>query len=220
MSKPTSVSVVVADDSAFMRRLLTDALKKHGFNVLAAVENGDRALTACRELSPDVLTLDLAMPGLDGIGVLRGLQQTDLHVSVVVVSAFSAAQGAHAVDALAEGAVELVAKPATGESLHEFVADLGAKVKLAAASRHRPRSVGAERPTAPIAPSRSRTARAVVIACSTGGPQALNGAPAEAPRAVGCRDADRPAHAGRVHGFARVATRQRLTTARAGGRDR
>jgi two-component system chemotaxis response regulator CheB len=165
--------VVVADDSAFMRRLIGDALEKHGFAVVATANNGDEALTACVEYRPDVLSLDLAMPGLDGIGVLHALQDTDVPVSVVVVSAFSPAHGARAVDALAAGAVELVAKPAAGESLVEFAADLGAKVRLAAASRRRrPSAVAPARPLRPVL-NRSKRARAVLIACSTGGPQAL-----------------------------------------------
>jgi len=169
----TPVRVVVADDSAFMRRLLKDALEKHGFDVVATVNDGDHALTACLDLRPDVLTLDLAMPGLNGIGVLRGLRRTDLPVSVVVVSAFSPAHGARAVDALAEGAVELVAKPATGESLNEFIADLGSKVRLAATSRRRRPAASVQEAAVLPAPSRPKRARAVLIACSTGGPQAL-----------------------------------------------
>jgi two-component system chemotaxis response regulator CheB len=165
--------VVVADDSAFMRRLLTDALKRHGFEVAAAVEDGDKALAACLTHKPDVLSLDLTMPGLDGIGVLKGLRKMDSPVAVVVVSAFSPQHGAHAVDALAEGAVELVAKPATGESLDEFIADLGAKVRLAAGSKRRSTSTpAAVKPLRPAA--RSKRPRMVMIACSTGGPQALN----------------------------------------------
>ena len=69
----------------------------------------------CARLRPDVLTLDLAMPGLDGIGVLRALRDAASPIPVVVVSAFSPAHGARAVDALAEGAVDLVAKPVAGE---------------------------------------------------------------------------------------------------------
>lgn len=173
MSVPKPLRVVVADDSAFMRRLLADALGGHGFEVIAAVEDGDQALKVCHGLRPDVLTLDLTMPGLDGLGVLRGLRTAALPVPVVVVSAFSPAHGAHAVDALAEGAVELVAKPAAGEDLSEFLADLGAKVRLAARSR-RSRPIANGRSAAPprtsSKPSRPRT---VVIACSTGGPRAL-----------------------------------------------
>ena len=116
-----------------MRRLLADALQRNGFTVLAAVEDGDQALKACRELHPDVLTLDLAMPGLDGIGVLRGLREESSPIPVVVVSAFSPAHGARAVDALAEGAVDLVAKPAAGEALQSFLSELGEKVRLAGA---------------------------------------------------------------------------------------
>jgi two-component system chemotaxis response regulator CheB len=165
--------IVVADDSTFMRRILGDALGAHGFEVVASVENGDRALDACRRLRPDVLTLDLAMPGLDGIGVLKGLRAAALPVPVVVVSAFSPAHGARAVDALAEGAVELVAKPQLGADLSDFLADLGSKVRLAAGSR-RQRQVAPPRPQpTPARRSRLGRPRTVVIACSTGGPRAL-----------------------------------------------
>jgi len=173
MSTSKPVRVVIADDSAFMRQILTDALTKHGFDVVATAEDGDRALAACEKFRPDVLTLDLAMPGLDGIGVLRGLRKTDLPVAVVVVSAFSPVHGAHAVDALAEGAVELIPKPAVGESLDEFVADLDAKVRLAATSRRR-RPIATVKQAIARPALRSRKARAVLIACSTGGPQALS----------------------------------------------
>ena len=168
-----AIRVVVADDSAFMRRLLEDALEQHGFDVVTVVGDGDRALAACLELRPDVLSLDLTMPGLDGIGVLRELKRTDSPVSVVVVSAFSPAHGAHAVDALAEGAIELVAKPAAGEGLDEFIADLGAKVRLAASSKRRRPVANLPRAAAALAPNPRKKTRTVLIACSTGGPQAL-----------------------------------------------
>jgi two-component system chemotaxis response regulator CheB len=172
MAPPTSLRIVVADDSAFMRRLLTDALQRSGFEVVAAVEDGDHALKACRELKPDVLTLDLAMPGLDGLGVLRGLREEASPIPVVVVSAFSPAHGARAVDALSEGAVELVAKPAAGQALQSFLAELSEKVLLAASSRRTrpPRSTLDAPGRSSAKASRPRT---VLIACSTGGPRAL-----------------------------------------------
>ncbi len=165
--------VVVADDSAFMRRLLADVLERHGFDVAECVEDGDQALSACLRLRPDVLSLDLAMPGMDGIGVLRELRRTGSPVAVVVVSAFSPEHGAHAIEALAEGAVELVAKPASNDHVDSFAADLGAKVRLAGASRRRqaPSQTHVQRQTR-TAPG-STSARVVAIACSTGGPQAL-----------------------------------------------
>src|ERR671917_2060128 len=109
-----------------MRRILSDALGRQGFDVVATAADGDEALAACNEHRPDALTLDLHMPGLDGLGVLRALRRGTA-VPVVVVSAFSPAHGAYAVDALAEGAFELVAKPAFGEPLETFTSELGRK---------------------------------------------------------------------------------------------
>jgi two-component system, chemotaxis family, protein-glutamate methylesterase/glutaminase len=175
MPDATGRRVVVADDSRLMRRILSDALGRQGFDVVATAADGDEALDACQEHAPDALTLDLAMPGRDGIGVLRALRDERATVPVVVVSAFSPAHGARAVDALAEGAFDLVAKPAFGEPIETFTAELGRKVREAAhAGRTRRPSV---RPPAPRrrshAPQRTRGGRVVVIACSTGGPRAL-----------------------------------------------
>src|ERR687897_2645442 len=171
--------VVVADDSRLMRRMLADALGRQGFDVVATARDGDEALAACREHSPDALTLDLAMPGLDGLGVLRALRTgRERAVPVVVVSAFSPARGAHAVDALAEGAFDLVAKPTVGMPMDAFASELGRKVADAAQSGRDRRPATAPAPAAPAAPqvavsARTGTGRLVVIACSTGGPRAL-----------------------------------------------
>jgi two-component system, chemotaxis family, protein-glutamate methylesterase/glutaminase len=181
----TKRRIVVADDSRLMRRMLSDALAKQGFDVVATAADGDEALAACNEHRPDALTLDLAMPGMDGIGVLRALRAGKAQpVPVVVVSAFSPAHGARAVDALAEGAFDLVPKPAFGEGLESFTAELGRKVHEAAHSGRVRRPVAAVAPRRPGGrggrvhiPTAKRPAavgkRLVVIACSTGGPKAL-----------------------------------------------
>jgi len=179
--------VVVADDSRLMRRILADGLKRQGFDVVAQAANGDEALAACTEHRPDAMTLDLHMPGLDGLGVLRALRSgRTTSVPVVVVSAFSPAHGARAVDALAEGAFDLVAKPAMGESMTDFTVELAKKVSDAAESGKSRRRVAtpSPRPTAAAAPpaaprvpaprpSRSGAKKFVMIASSTGGPKAL-----------------------------------------------
>ena len=167
--------VVVADDSRLMRRILADALDRQGFDVVATAADGDEALDACRAHRPDAMTLDLHMPGMDGLGVLRALKQGKAEpVPVVVVSAFSPAHGARAVDALAEGAFELVAKPAFGEPLETFTSELGRKVGQAAHSGRVRRPVAK---TIARRPEHRRTTvagkKVVVIACSTGGPKAL-----------------------------------------------
>ena len=110
--------VVVADDSRLMRRILVRRARAQGFDVVATAADGDEALAACNAAPPRRADARPAMPGLDGIGVLRALRAGKAEaVPVVVVSAFSPAHGARAVDALAEGAFDLVAKPAIGESL-------------------------------------------------------------------------------------------------------
>ncbi len=185
----TRQRIVVADDSRLMRRILSDALDRQGFEVVATAADGDEALQACRQYRPDALTLDLAMPGMDGIGVLRALREGKAEaLPVVVVSAFSPAHGARAVDALAEGAFDLVAKPALGESMDTFTQELGRKVgaatesgharkRIAAATLRRPLRPHVSTPVPPraAAPVRARagTRKLVLIASSTGGPKAL-----------------------------------------------
>ena len=169
-----------------MRNIVARSLTKAGIEVVGSARDGDEALALCERERPDAMTLDLTMPGLDGLGVLRILRErSDTNIPVVVVSAFSAAHGARAVDALAEGAFDLVSKPTANESLDTFVEALGTKVKQAAASRRRSPPGPGRRPAAPArlprlgrvrpwrSPAPSKVARLVVIATSTGGPRAL-----------------------------------------------
>ena len=109
------------------------------------------------EFRPDAMTLDLHMPGLDGLGVLRALRAGKAEsVPVVVVSAFSPAHGARAVDALAEGAFDLVAKPAMGESMADFTAELAKKVNDAADRGKMRAPPPAPSPPRPMAPPARR----------------------------------------------------------------
>ena len=166
--------IVVADDSRLMRRVLTHALTDAGFDVVGQAGDGDEALELCRRLRPDAMTLDLAMPGRDGIGVLRELRRPGApSIPVIVVSAFSPAHGARAVDALSEGAFDLVAKPGTGDALSTFVTELADKVRAAAASVRR-RLARPPLAAAPAAGNAAVGAKPLVfIASSTGGPAAL-----------------------------------------------
>jgi two-component system, chemotaxis family, protein-glutamate methylesterase/glutaminase len=191
MTTAPPTRVVVADDSGLMRRVLTHALSDAGFEVVGQAKDGDEALELCRRLRPDTMTLDLHMPGMDGIGVLRELKRPGApSIPVIVVSAFSPAHGARAVDALSEGAFDLVAKPGAGDALSAFVAELSDKVRAAAGSLRRrvarpvtpkPAPAPAPAPPAPgrVGPiSRPRVAAIgskplVFIASSTGGPAAL-----------------------------------------------
>jgi two-component system chemotaxis response regulator CheB len=173
MSIQTPPRVVVADDSAMMRHIVSSSLSRAGVEIVGSASNGDEALAACERERPDALMLDLSMPGLDGIGVLRALRQTGRsEMPVIVVSAFSPSQGARAVDALAECAFDLVAKPAVGEGLEGFAQTLVNKVKAATGGR-RSRVPGGSSVRQQRRQVRSNVSRAVVIATSTGGPKAL-----------------------------------------------
>ena len=202
MTTTTPARVVVVDDSALMRNIVTRSLTRAGIEVVGSAGDGDEALALCARERPDAMTLDLTMPGLDGLGVLRALRErSDSNIPVVVVSAFSAAHGARAVDALAEGAFDLVSKPTATESLEAFIENLGAKVKLAAASRRTRRSAhngGAQMPSRPAAPAHdgarvtptrrltaAQSAKLVMIATSTGGPRALASLVPELPAPLG-----------------------------------
>ncbi len=128
--------VVVADDSALMRRIVTNVLIKGGIDVIGGAKDGDEALALCEREKPDAMTLDLAMPGLGGIDVLKALKQRGgPAIPVVVVSAFSPAHGAYAVDALAEGAFELVPKPSGQAEINTFEQNLLTKILVATKTR-------------------------------------------------------------------------------------
>jgi two-component system chemotaxis response regulator CheB len=174
MSTTSAARVVVADDSALMRSIVSASLSKAGVQVVGTARDGDEALALCERERPDAMTLDLAMPGLDGLGVLRALRRRGTtRLPVVVVSAFSPSQGARAVDALAEGAFDLVPKPAAGGGLDSFAESLVTTVRLAVSSggvQSVAQTGGYQR--ARWAP-RTGVAKAVVIATSTGGPRAL-----------------------------------------------
>jgi two-component system, chemotaxis family, protein-glutamate methylesterase/glutaminase len=172
MTTTVPTRVVVADDSAMMRQIVSSSLTRAGVQVVGSAANGDEALAVCERERPDALMLDLTMPGLDGIGVLRALRQRGRsNMPVVVVSAFSPSQGARAVDALAEGAFDLVAKPTAGESLDSFAAALVEKVTAATAKSGNGligRATSSHRRQ-----TKSTVSKAVLIATSTGGPKAL-----------------------------------------------
>lgn len=171
--------VLVVDDSAFARTVLARVLRASGrINVVATARHGLDALDRIASLDPDVITLDLTMPELDGIGVLRALQgKRRPRVIVVSISSIESELGA---EALALGAVDLVAKPSAlaDERLQQIGDELVAKIVAAAAGLIDPIPAPAPHPPAVARPGRYDL---VMIGTSTGGPQALTRIMAELP---------------------------------------
>lgn len=172
MTETRPASVLVVDDSAFARKVVRDILSgTPGVEVVGSARDGLEALEKIAELSPDVVTLDLMMPDLDGLGVLRALPEESRPAIVLVTT--SAGDSELVVEALQLGAVDVVTKPTNlaTDRLYEMGHELGRKVRAGAHAR--PVRRGAAKP-APHARARVDT-ELVVIAASTGGPQALTG---------------------------------------------
>lgn len=173
MSDERRHRVLVVDDSAFARKVVREVLSSDPrLEVVGYARDGLDALEKIAELRPDVVTLDLVMPGLDGVGVLRALGETSSPPRVVVVTTTDA-DSKLGLLALEAGAFDLVHKPTAHATdvLYEMRGELVEKVVEAA------RSVEPRRLRAPVQPApRPETThgiRLVVIGASTGGPTAL-----------------------------------------------
>jgi two-component system chemotaxis response regulator CheB len=183
------IRVLVVDDSAFARKVLREALSQAAeLEVVGIARDGLEALEKIAELEPDVVTLDLVMPNLDGLGVLRALPPAG-GPRVVVVS-ISDADSALGIEALQRGATDLVHKPTAlaTDRLYELSAELVEKVINAARSRKRVIAPPAQVAALPAAQVGARTSpvRLVVVGTSTGGPQALTRLLNELPRDLPC----------------------------------
>jgi len=107
-----SLRVLVVDDAVFFRRVLSEALASlPGVEVVGSAANGRLALQKVRDLRPDLVTLDIDMPEMDGVAVLDELRRTGESVEVIVVSAISQRGGQLTLRALRKGALDFITKP-------------------------------------------------------------------------------------------------------------
>lgn len=173
MSRP--IRVLVVDDSAFARKVLRDVLSRHASVELVGVaRDGLEALEKIAELTPDVITLDLMMPNLDGLGVLDALPPGERRRVLIVSTA--GGESELVVAALACGAFDLVSKPTAlaTDRLYELGGELIAKIEAAFAALPSSAPSGPEPVSRVSAAAAPRSARSLlVIGTSTGGPQAL-----------------------------------------------
>ncbi|HEY1400429.1 MAG TPA: chemotaxis response regulator protein-glutamate methylesterase, partial [Terriglobales bacterium] len=174
MRKP--VRVLVVDDSALMRKLIPNILERdNSIEVVGTAMDGHFGLKKIEELSPQVVTLDLEMPGLNGIDTLKEIMRR-WRLPVIVVSSHSTTGASITLKALALGAFDFVAKPKdVSARLPEIAEELIKKIQAAAQSagvqtQFLPRDTPGEQPRKlqPVAPT-----RIIAIGVSTGGPNAL-----------------------------------------------
>jgi len=174
-----AIRVLVVDDSALMRKLIPQILSRDlGIEVVGTAMDGTFVQKKIEELKPDVITLDLKMPHMDGIETLQEIMRVH-PLPVIVVSAHSQ-QGANAaLKALSLGALDFVAKPAVARSgnLNAIARELVEKIRIAAnvdPKRARREVRVQQKPRKAATKENTRPTRVVAIGISTGGPNALH----------------------------------------------
>ncbi len=200
---PRRTRVLVADDSPFVCRLLASYLTQGGCEVMATAAHGERALELAHQLAPDVLTLDLEMPGMDGLALLERLM-SEHPLPVVVVSGVSGKSAHRTLKALELGAVDFVLKYEPHRSTDPRALELEIVAKVEAAAKIRVvRTLSGRRGEGTVVPIRTAAnsttpalplpgtvpaavpggvpGGVVVIGASTGGPLALRQLLAELP---------------------------------------
>lgn len=190
------VRVVVIDDSAIVRRMLSAQLAQQpGLEVVGTAGHASVAWDKIDELRPDVVTLDVEMPDMDGVSFLRVLMR-ERPTPVVMVSSLTQRGAEVTLDALEAGAVDFVAKPEAGldRRLGELIPELAEKLRTAARTRVSRREGGARVARGPAASAATSNAlakttyRVLAIGASTGGTEAiretLERLPADAPGIV------------------------------------
>jgi two-component system chemotaxis response regulator CheB len=172
------IRVLVVDDSAFMRRVVSEAIAAEpDMEVAGVATNGLDALLKVERVQPDVVTLDVEMPEMDGLTALRHLMARYPR-PVVMLSSLTQAGAVTTIRALTIGAVDFVAKPSGSISLdfHRVREELIQKIRVAAGARvsqPEPVAARAARSPAGVALPHRAFERLVVIGTSTGGPRAL-----------------------------------------------
>jgi two-component system chemotaxis response regulator CheY len=101
--------VLVVDDAAFMRKMVSDALTKGGHEVVGEGANGEEAVTLYQELNPELTTLDITMPEKDGLQALRDIMTLDPDARIIMCSALG--QESKVLEAVKAGAKDFVVKP-------------------------------------------------------------------------------------------------------------
>ncbi|WP_010095305.1 response regulator [Ornithinibacillus scapharcae] len=111
--------VLITDDAAFMRMQLKDIISKLGHEVVGEADNGATAVQLADELKPDLITMDITMPEMNGVDATRSIRGTNPDVKIIVCSAMG--QQSMVVDAIQAGANDFVVKPFNAERIKESI---------------------------------------------------------------------------------------------------
>lgn len=112
-------NILICDDAAFMRMMIKDILTKNGYNVAGEAENGQKAVEKYKEVSPDLVLMDITMPEMDGIQALKEIKKLDAGAQVIMCSAMG--QQAMVIESIQAGAKDFIVKPFQADRVIEAV---------------------------------------------------------------------------------------------------
>jgi len=111
--------ILIVDDAAFMRMMIKDILVKNGFEVVGEAVDGVQAVEKYNELKPDLVTMDITMPEMDGITALKEIKSHDPAAKIIMCSAMG--QQAMVIDAIQAGAKDFIVKPFQADRVIEAI---------------------------------------------------------------------------------------------------
>ncbi len=181
------IRILIVDDSVVIRRFITNALgQEPSFEVVGSAANGVLALQRAAELKPDVITLDIEMPEMDGIATVRKLREMSCNAYVIMCSTLTSRGASATIDALMMGANDYVTKPSNSGPMDSALVMLRDELipKIKQFFEEKRRAPAPPRPSPPMAAASPRQVAApafltaverkvLAIGVSTGGPTAL-----------------------------------------------
>jgi|SRR5213080_4325744 two-component system, chemotaxis family, chemotaxis protein CheY len=111
--------ILIVDDAAFMRMMIKDILTKNGYQVVGEAADGVQAIEKYKETAPDLITMDITMPEMDGISALKEIKKVNPNVKVIMCSAMG--QQAMVIDAIQAGAKDFIVKPFQADRVLEAI---------------------------------------------------------------------------------------------------
>jgi len=111
--------ILIVDDASFMRMMIKDILSKNGFIILGEAENGLKAIEKYKELTPDLVIMDITMPEMDGIQAVKEIKKINSNAKIIMCSAMG--QQAMVIEAIQAGAKDFIVKPFQADRVVEAV---------------------------------------------------------------------------------------------------
>lgn len=181
-----SVKVAVVDDSAFMRKIISDKLNsEQNIEVVAKFRNGKELIEKAKEYNPDIITLDIEMPVMNGLETLKKLKELKIDCPVIMLSSLTSENSIHTLECLELGATDFIEKPTSSMLMNGDLFKKKFVDKIHAIAKNKTRSIQSTKKSV-IRQSNNKNVirqsnnkkinkaiKAVVIGASTGGPKAL-----------------------------------------------